>query len=134
MPSAPAWNRGRSAMVGIQTQYPLIVSDEQPLHGWQMHGFAADLYAFGVLLVMMLTGGEAGASHGRVSISNNQWIQFVLWCLQVYHDVREAPFEKRPVSFHMFLKHRTVLRGAIDRLPPESLKDLRDILGRANLS
>jgi len=24
-----------------------------------MHGFAADLYAFGVLLVMMLTGGEA---------------------------------------------------------------------------
>jgi len=54
----------------------------------QMHGFAADLYAFGVLLVMMLTGGE------------------------VYHDVREAPFEKR--------------------LPPESLKDLRDILGRLN--
>jgi len=52
----------------------------------QMHGFAADLYAFGVLLVMMMSGGE------------------------VYHDVREAPFEKR--------------------LPPESLKDLRDILGR----
>lgn len=52
----------------------------------QEHGFAADLYAYGVLLVMMLTGGE------------------------VYHDTREAPFERR--------------------LPPESLKDLRDILGR----
>lgn len=52
----------------------------------QMHGFAADLYAFGVLLVMMLTGGE------------------------VYHDTREAPFERR--------------------LPPESLKDLHDVLAR----
>eukprot|EP00930_Biecheleria_cincta_P042696 TRINITY_DN29385_c0_g1_i1.p1 TRINITY_DN29385_c0_g1~~TRINITY_DN29385_c0_g1_i1.p1 ORF type:complete len:844 (-),score=122.52 TRINITY_DN29385_c0_g1_i1:270-2543(-) len=54
----------------------------------QEHGFAADLYAYGVLLVMMLTGGE------------------------VYHDTREAPFERR--------------------LPPESLKDLRDILSRLN--
>ncbi|CAJ1397603.1 unnamed protein product [Effrenium voratum] len=52
----------------------------------QMHGFAADLYAFGILLVMMLTGGE------------------------VYHDSREAPFERR--------------------LPPESLTDLRFMLGR----
>jgi len=52
----------------------------------QMHGFAADLYAFGVLLVMMLTGGE------------------------VYHDTREAPFERR--------------------LPPESLKELQDVLAR----
>ena len=32
---------------------------------WQMHGFAADLYAFGVLLVMMLTGGEAGGKSLR---------------------------------------------------------------------
>ena len=32
---------------------------------WQMHGFAADLYAFGVLLVMMLTGGEAGGQSLR---------------------------------------------------------------------
>lgn len=52
----------------------------------QMHGFAADLYAFGVLLVMMLTGGE------------------------VYHDTREAPFERR--------------------LPPESIKELQDVLAR----
>eukprot|EP00931_Biecheleriopsis_adriatica_P117565 TRINITY_DN93064_c0_g1_i1.p1 TRINITY_DN93064_c0_g1~~TRINITY_DN93064_c0_g1_i1.p1 ORF type:complete len:956 (-),score=165.68 TRINITY_DN93064_c0_g1_i1:64-2931(-) len=50
----------------------------------QVHGFAADLYAYGVLLFMMLTGGE------------------------VYHDTREAPFERR--------------------LPPESLKDLRSLL------
>jgi len=52
----------------------------------QVHGFAADMYAYGVLLVMMLTGGE------------------------VYHDTREAPFERR--------------------LPPESLKDLQDVLER----
>ncbi|CAJ1445570.1 unnamed protein product, partial [Effrenium voratum] len=30
----------------------------------QMHGFAADLYAFGILLVMMLTGGEVGTTTG----------------------------------------------------------------------
>lgn len=54
----------------------------------QEHGFAADLYAYGVLLVMMLTGGE------------------------VYHDTREAPFERR--------------------LPPETLKDLKAILARLN--
>mmetsp|Transcript_70872 Transcript_70872/g.125192 ORF Transcript_70872/g.125192 Transcript_70872/m.125192 type:complete len:930 (+) Transcript_70872:155-2944(+) len=52
----------------------------------EVHGFAADMYAYGVLLVMMLTGGE------------------------VYHDTREAPFERR--------------------LPPESLTDLRDVLER----
>ena len=53
----------------------------------QLHGFAADLYAFGVLLVMMLTGGE------------------------VYHDTREAPFERR--------------------LPPETPKELQEVLQRS---
>jgi len=37
----------------------------------QVHGFAADLYSFGVLILMLLTGGE------------------------VYHDKREPPFERR---------------------------------------
>jgi len=51
----------------------------------QVHGFAADMYSFGVLLFMLLTGGE------------------------VYHDVREAPWERR--------------------LPPETPSSLRDKLG-----
>lgn len=52
----------------------------------QVHGCAADMYSYGVLMLMMLMGGE------------------------VYHDVRDAPVERR--------------------LPPEAPKDLRDILGR----
>ena len=55
--------------------------------------------------------------------------------LQVYHDVREAPFEKRPAKESPILvvpgTCRKTMSGAIfSRLPPESLKDLRDILGR----
>lgn len=50
----------------------------------QVHGFAADMYSFGVLLLMMLMGGE------------------------VYHDSREPPWERR--------------------LPPETPKDLRNII------
>lgn len=52
----------------------------------EVHGFAADLYSLGVLLLMMLMGGE------------------------VYHDSREPPWERR--------------------LPPESTKDLREIVNR----
>lgn len=50
----------------------------------QVHGFAADMYSFGVLLLMMLMGGE------------------------VYHDTSAQPWERR--------------------LPPETPKDLRNII------
>lgn len=52
----------------------------------QVHGFAADMYSYGVLMLMMLMGGE------------------------VYHDSREPPHERR--------------------LPPETPKDLRDVLNQ----
>jgi serine/threonine protein kinase len=52
----------------------------------QVHGFAADMYSFGILLFMLITGGE------------------------VYHNATEYPHERR--------------------LPPETLADLRAILGR----
>mmetsp|Transcript_114554 Transcript_114554/g.318996 ORF Transcript_114554/g.318996 Transcript_114554/m.318996 type:complete len:948 (+) Transcript_114554:157-3000(+) len=52
----------------------------------QVHGFAADLYSFGVMLLMMIMGGE------------------------VYHDMREPPWERR--------------------LPPETPNDLQDIVSQ----
>lgn len=52
----------------------------------QVHGFAADMYSFGVLVLMLLMGGE------------------------VYHDLREPPWERR--------------------LPPETPADLRGIVDR----
>jgi len=50
----------------------------------EVHGFAADMYSFGVLLLMLLMGGE------------------------VYHNSREAPYERR--------------------LPPETASDLRAVV------
>lgn len=44
----------------------------------QMHGFAADLYAFGVLLVMMLTGGEAMWTSFLLGLW--RWVHWAVLC------------------------------------------------------
>lgn len=62
-----------------------------------MHGFAADLYAFGVLLVMMLTGGEAMWTSFLLCLW--RWVHWAVLCF--YPRAMQKNNKKQHVSYRV---------------------------------